>query len=201
MTSADITIALVSAVAGGWISWFGLAHVLTPRITAAGHVRARVDERMREEPRVRYTVRVLNKSWKRAAVDVTVRPILRLPYDPSQPTRAALVSIPAQHESLMILPGGRAHIFGLSTHEIAKDDWLFLPETMQKELEEGRRLRLQDLLELEDGRATLLLYVAAYDRFSGARRVYKAAQYTRKDVKQDAFPPTRTWLRRLINDE
>jgi hypothetical protein len=174
--------------------------VLRPRITADEHIRCLRDDRLERQPAERYIVRIVNRSWWRAAVELDVRVLLRLPYDPSNPKKASFVPIPAQDRTLMVLAGCRARTFGLDTEEIPESSWLFLPLWMRDQLRAGKRLRLQDLLELQDGRARLQVFVAAYDSLTGARRVFQAGEYARADVRPEAFPPYRGRIRRIIDD-
>jgi hypothetical protein len=86
--------------------------------------------------------------------------------------------------------------FSLFTETIPESALRYLPKDIVAALNGEKHVALETLLTLRP-KSHLRLYVAGYDKFSGARRVYQSRDYYIDDIRPSQFPKPPRWWRDL----
>jgi hypothetical protein len=171
--------------------WYVLAHIVVPRIAAEDFITIRAGHGETSAPI--YRIRIRNKSAFRKIIDLEATGVLRLPrYDPDHPRRTATVSIPMQDPRLMQLSPRRAWFFTFMPDAIPETAGRYLPSELRRQIH-AAGADLRTLLELLP-EANMRVYLAGYDAYSGARRVYASREYTVESLLDRDYDPLPSWL-------
>ena len=179
--------------------WHVLAHIIIPRIRAGEFVSNRLlDNTDPRGLRHLYRVRIRNVSRFRTILDLTVWSIVRVPrYDAQRPKLTGIIPVPVQDVPVPALSPRRMWYFSLFTEKIPESALRYLPRDIVETLKREEHVTLETLLTLRPG-SHLRLYVAGFDKFSGARRVYQSRDYFIDDIQPKRFPNPPTWWRDLL---
>lgn len=195
MHTAEIVFLLVGALLA-YGQWYVLAHVIVPRLGAEEFIT--LSRGKGETDEAIYRIRIRNKSAFRKIIDLEATGVIRLPhYDPSHPRRTATIAVPMQDSPIMQLSPRRAWFFTFLPDAIPDTAGRYLPPELRSRIH-APDVDLRDLLELLP-EANMRVYVAGYDAYSGARRVYRSQEYTTASLLEREYEPLPSWLTDLTH--
>jgi hypothetical protein len=188
----DQLVGFLLGVIGSIAVWWVFAHVLVPSIRFEDRIVLRPGRAPGASPR--HMIKVSN-TGQRDLIDVSFSAVVKIQIDPTSDKRWAscrvafhkngaidhqIALIPARRNRLLTLyPGHSGQI---------RDEGCFSEKTRLAVADQS--LDLDTLLrdgEARGLRVTLRVYMFAFDRFSGARKLFQSREYEASDVEPPAI--------------
>jgi hypothetical protein len=181
-------------LATSFLSWWVLVHGVVPKAYFSPNL-SKVARRNTTDNASGYDYRVkIGNFGRRSIIDVEISARLRITGLEPRPQATWIVKIPIEHEMYFRIPEILPHKKGeirnkVLTLDVNEANDLFASDKCPERIKAKailKTLTLEDLLSIGTT-ATLTIYVAGFDEFSGARKQFVSHPYSFKNVKLGRF--------------